>query len=153
MPKFKINEEEMAKMREKIMKSQLRRLRVVTAKLVSRLSAYDIGMPQVIVLLELCFGNDCEPAQIADRTLIPRQTMTTILDKLEKLRLVERVDHPTDRRRKVIELTKDGYDKAVGIWKDLDAYEEKVMSVLSKEEVKLLDALDEKIGARLKELD
>lgn len=153
MSKFKINEEEHRRMCEKIANSQIRKLRWVTAKLVSRLSSGDVPMPLVVVLLELCFGDECEPAQIAERTFIPRQTMTRILDKLEEMRFVERVDHPFDRRRKVVELTKAGYDKAVGIWKDLESYEERVMAVLTKEEIKLLNALNEKIGTRLRELD
>ena len=152
MAKLKNNEKGCATMRERLEKSQMRRLRAVSSKLLSRLARCDIGMPQVVVLLELCFADEREPARIAERAFIPRQTMATILDKLEVLGLVRRVDHPTDRRRKVIELTQAGLDKASGIRDELLAYEDSVMAVLSKEELALLNSLEDKIDARLTEL-
>lgn len=152
MAKAVIDKKQYEELREKMSNSQLRKIRVVTGKLVSRFNRYDVGAPQSIVLLDLLFCEDCEPAQIAERTLIPRQTMTSILDKLEKSGLVERENHPSDRRRKVIVLTQTGYDKALAIWNDLDSYEESVMSILTLEEQKTLNAINAKIGKRLQEL-
>ena len=41
-----------------------------------------------VVLLALCSQGDMEPAQIADHVMIPRQTITSILDKLAAADLV-----------------------------------------------------------------
>ena len=49
-----------------------------------------------------------EPAVLAEQTNLLRQTMTVVLNDLEKQQLVTREFHPTDRRRKVIRLTPKG---------------------------------------------
>lgn len=45
-----------------------------------------------------------EPARLAEKLRVSRQTMTGILDKLERARCLERASHPSDRRRKSIRL-------------------------------------------------
>ena len=49
-----------------------------------------------------------EPAMLAERLHVSRQTMTGLLDKLETSGYIERTAHPTDRRRKVLRLKKKG---------------------------------------------
>ena len=49
-----------------------------------------------------------EPAVLAEETNLLRQTMTVVLNDLEKQNLVTREFHPTDRRKKVIRLTPEG---------------------------------------------
>ena len=53
-----------------------------------------------------------EPSVIADYLGVPRQTMTSTLDSLEKRGIIERLAHPTDRRRKVIKFTAFGRETA-----------------------------------------
>ena len=48
--------------------------------------------------------DDAEPARLAEKLRVSRQTMTGILDKLERARCLERASHPSDRRRKSIRL-------------------------------------------------
>jgi DNA-binding MarR family transcriptional regulator len=50
----------------------------------------------------------CEPAAIAEAKRLPRQTMTFVLDTLEKQGLARRKPHAFDRRRKVVQLTPKG---------------------------------------------
>jgi DNA-binding MarR family transcriptional regulator len=52
-----------------------------------------------------------EAAEAADELAIPRQTMTALLDGLEKQGVVVRLPHPQDRRRKIIRLTPLGIEK------------------------------------------
>ncbi len=147
------DKERLAAIRASMFNSQLHKMRLLAEKIQGRLERYEIGAPQVVVLLTLCAGDDMEPAQIADQVLIPRQTITSILDKLEKSGLVVRTDHPTDRRRKVIRLTQTGFEKACEVWNDLDAYETQIKEVFTKREIELYKRLNLKLAGRLEELD
>ena len=49
-----------------------------------------------------------EPAMLADRLRVSRQSMTGLLDKLEAGRYIVRARHPTDRRRTVVRLRPKG---------------------------------------------
>lgn len=60
-----------------------------------------------------------EPAAVADYLGVPRQTMTSTLDALEKRGIIERLPHATDRRRKVIKLTAEGQTMADGLVDEL----------------------------------
>ena len=51
----------------------------------------------------------CEPAAIAKAIRLPRQTVTFVLDTLEKKGLATRKPHSHDRRRKVVQLTAKGH--------------------------------------------
>ena len=152
MDPFTPDKEKLAAIRQSMLNSQLHKLRLLAETIQGRLGRYDIGTPQVVVLLALCSGDDMEPAQIADQVLIPRQTITSILDKLEKSGLVVRNDHPSDRRRKVIRLTQTGFEKACAVWNDLDAYETQIKEGFTKREIELYKRLNLKLAARLAEL-
>ncbi len=52
--------------------------------------------------------DDAEPARLAEKLRVSRQSMTGILDKLERARCLERAGHPSDRRRKSIRLLPKG---------------------------------------------
>lgn len=134
--------------------SQMRKLRVVSGKIFNQLNGNDIGASLSVVLLAAYFrGDEAEPALIADDTLIPRQTITSILDKLEKLNFLTRVNHASDRRRKNLVLTEAGQKKAIEIWLGIHDYEQKVLSVLTDAELREFNRINEKIGARIRELD
>ena len=138
-------------LREKSQKSRLRKLRTVTVKLVERLNHTKVGASQAIVLLTLLHNGELEPAQIADKTFIPRQTMTVILDRLEMLKLVERCNHSFDRRRKVVKLTGDGVVMASEVAEDILNFEDDIFSAITAEELALLDVISDKILAKMEE--
>ena len=145
--------DKLAAIRTAMVNSQFHKLRLLGERIQNRLARYEIGTPQVVVLLALCAEDDMEPAQIADRVLIPRQTITSILDKLEIGGFVIRTDHPSDRRRKVIRLTEAGFERAFSIWGDLASYEEQIMEAFTKREIELFTRLNFKLAARIRELD
>ena len=145
--------EKIAAIRTAMVNSQFHKLRLLGGQIQNRLARYEIGTPQVVVLLAVCAEDDMEPAQIADRVLIPRQTITSILDKLETGGYVVRTDHPTDRRRKVIRLTQMGFERALAIWGDLASYEEQIMEAFTNREIELFKRLNLKLAARIRELD
>ena len=62
---------------------------------------------EILVLLWQ-YPEEGEPAILADKLHVSRQSMTGILDKLETGGYAMRAPHATDRRRKVIRLTDKG---------------------------------------------
>lgn len=90
---------------------------------------------QALVHLHL-HPEDGEPAVLAAETQAPRQTMTFVLDTLETQGLAVRRSHPSDRRRKRIELTRKGSALAAKILKDVLAFEAVALSAIPA------DALD-----------
>ena len=63
---------------------------------------------EILFLLFVEDGEKSEPAVLADRLHVSRQTMTGLLDRLESNGFVTRQAHPTDRRRKVVLLSERG---------------------------------------------
>lgn len=89
-----------------------------------RLSRHGLPLSLAVALLRLRTQDEAaEPAQLADLLLLPRQTMTFVLDALDRLGLARRRQHPVDRRRKVIQLTPRGHQRAQAILDDLITYE------------------------------
>ena len=134
-------------------KSLLRRLRTFGGLVYEKLGKYELNQSLVVVLLAILRNkNGLEPAQISADVLIPRQTMTAILDNLERLGYIARFDHPSDRRRKIVRLTDAGTKKGQEIWNGLREMEEQVISVLTKEEFEQLTSINDKIANKLREL-
>ena len=75
--------------------------------------------PNILLLMELYVRGGCEAAELADHLYLPRQTMTYMLDSLEKEGNIYRESHPTDRRRKIIRLTERGKGFTKGIMEEL----------------------------------
>ena len=84
------------------------------------------GLPtnvaMVLVHLHL-HPEDSEPAAMAAANYFPRQTITFILDMLEREDLAARKPHPNDRRRKIVTLTPKGKAKAEEMLQGLIAFE------------------------------
>lgn len=75
-----------------------------------------------------------EPAEIADYLGIPRQTMTTTLDGLEKRGLLGRFPHEKDRRRKIIRFTPEGLSLAERLIDELHKWEMEALSTIESAE-------------------
>lgn len=76
------------------------------------------NMCHTLIHLHLC-PRLFEPAEMAAAVYLPRQTMTFILDSMEKDGLAVRKPHPKDRRRKIIRLTPKGHKLAESVFRDL----------------------------------
>ncbi len=154
MPKKQtVTSEKVAAVRRWMLNSQFHRVQIIADLLRRRLDRYGIGTPQAVVLLVVFAHDGIEPAQISDRTLIPRQTVTSVLDKLEKSNLVLRCEHPSDRRRKVIMLTDEGFEMAFKICTDIAAFESRLVEVFTAEEIAIFAKLNNKLAKRLAELE
>ena len=84
------------------------------------------GLPSntSMVLLHLhVHPDESEPAAMASATYFPRQTITFLLDLLERKGLAVRKPHPNDRRRKRVALTPRGRRKAEAMIQDMIRFE------------------------------
>jgi DNA-binding MarR family transcriptional regulator len=63
---------------------------------------------QVLAVVEGA-GTPLEPSVIAERLLVTTGTMTSVLDTLEKRRLIRRMPHPDDRRKVLVDITDDAH--------------------------------------------
>lgn len=85
-----------------------------------------------------------EPAVLADETKLLRQSMTVVLNDLEKQGLVIREFHPTDRRKKVIKFTPEGEKVCREILDVIAKAELEALSELGEEEQRMLFELNTK---------
>ena len=101
-------------------------------------SPYHVNPMEYRTLAFLYFREEeVEPSIIADSLGIQRQTMTRILDGLEKKKYVTRKVHPTDRRRVHIQLLPEGEKLARELVGIETAYADAVEKRFSPEEMKL----------------
>lgn len=75
-----------------------------------------------------------EPAEAADYLGIARQTMTTVLDSLEKKQVIMRCPHASDRRRKLVRFTPEGRIYAEELLGRLYKWQLSALSAISVEE-------------------
>lgn len=94
--------------------------------------------------------DDIEPAMISDSLFIPRQTMTSLLDQMEKNGLIARKRSQTDRRRVNLSLTQEGHDMIVGILKELAVHENVIVREISPEKMAAFNDIYADIVNRLK---
>lgn len=91
--------------------------------------------PMEILMYLKLFNNNVEPSVMADFMCIPRQTMTSILDGMDKDGYIERNPHPSDRRKKLVRLSRKGASLAERILKEIRRYELMAMNQLSEQEL------------------
>ena len=89
-----------------------------------RSQLYDLPANACMVLMHLhLHPEDSEPAAMAAANYFPRQTVTFILDTLEKKGLAVRKPHPNDRRRKRVRLTPKGRQLADRMFREIVRFE------------------------------
>lgn len=146
MFKKMVSEKERMKIAEFGKGSNLNMIRIASSHVICFLGSFGMPSSHVSVVLSMMFSpNAAEPALLAERTLISRQAMTTILDKLEEMGYVERVDHPDDRRKKQLKLTVEGVRFGKQVYDELVVFERETMSVLTKEELEIFNILSRKV--------
>jgi len=87
-------------------------------------------------------GEPLPPNKIAERLIISRASVTSLIDSLERRRYVRRAPHSTDRRMLLIELTDAGRKVAQDFRVLVHQQEKAWMAVLTeKEQNQLIDTL------------
>ncbi len=108
---------------------------------------------QFNVLIQLKYANKktLSQAALSRRLVVNKADMTGIIDRLEREGLVERGDHPSDRRVNMVRMTK----KGAGVVKELESgYFEgvgKLMSGIPQAELKRLNRTLEMIRRNVRE--
>ena len=87
-------------------------------------------------------GAPLPPNQIAERLIISRASVTSLIDSLERRGYVRRLPHTTDRRMLLIELTDAGCQVAHEFRLLVHRHQKAWLAVLTEQEqVQLIDAL------------
>ena len=82
---------------------------------------------QVLAIVEGA-GRPLEPSTIGERVFVTTGTMTSVLDTLEKRGLIQRLPHPGDRRKLLIDITPDARAILDELLPSLHARERDVMA-------------------------
>ncbi len=107
---------------------------------------YDVSFPMFRVLSYLLLNPDsAAPSRIADDLLILRQSMTNILDALEKRALIQREIDPDDRRRIRVLLLPAGEKLGAELLALEDAFLVKMGKYVTDEERKRFHTLEKKM--------
>jgi DNA-binding MarR family transcriptional regulator len=86
----------------------------------------------------LSAGGTIQPSAIAERMIITRGTVTSILDSLERRGLIRRRQHAADRRMRLVEITPEGAARVEALLPDLHAAERRWMACLTPDQQRLL---------------
>jgi DNA-binding MarR family transcriptional regulator len=87
------------------------------------------------------FGRPARPVELKERLHVPAQTVTGLLDALEKGGFVRRALNPSDRRSLLVELTESGAALIDGLCPPLAEIESACLSGLSPAELERLTAM------------
>ncbi len=98
------------------------------------MSGFSVTAPQGMVLNFLHDGDRVTSKVLGERTNLDSATLTGILDRLEKAGLIERLQHPTDRRAIIVGLTKEGKSIASETYQEIERANEIFLKCLSQEE-------------------
>lgn len=111
-----------------------------------RLEPFGLRPPHFGVLSVIAHEPGLTQQELVERTSIDASSMVVLVDALEEQGLAERRPHPTDRRKRALHLTTRGEELVPRAQAAARATGEGVFGVLSKQELKTLQALLEKVA-------
>src|SRR6187431_582985 len=123
--------------------------RVIEATLVRhdlRLSDFDV----LATLRRLGAPYVATPSRVTQSLMLSPATLTSRLDRLESIGLIERRADPEDRRSLLVALTQAGFDRIDAAVTDHVATEEQILGALSAKQRR---ALDDALSALLRSLE
>jgi len=110
-----------------------------------RLAGHELRKQHYGVLASLAELGPASQGPLADRLCLDRSDLVTFLDELEARGLVVRTADPTDRRRKIVELTPAGGRLLAGLDELVFAADEELLAGLSADERATLVGLLQRI--------
>ncbi|BAH45178.1 putative transcriptional regulator [Brevibacillus brevis NBRC 100599] len=110
------------------------------------LSTYGVTPVQFILLHALWEKDGQKGVELGARLRLDGATITGVLDRLEKLELIERRSDPNDRRTNLIFLTPKGKELEKPLNQLTEEVNNAVISLFSEEEAKLLKNMLTKLG-------
>jgi DNA-binding MarR family transcriptional regulator len=116
---------------------------LIEKRIASLLQPFDLSPATGLVLSILADAEmPISPNHIADRLIISRASVTSLLDSLEKHGYVKRQPHPSDRRKLTIELTISGRQVADQFRPIVHQHQHQWLNVLNdKEQEQLIQTL------------
>ena len=103
--------------------------RRIHEELMIRSQQWNLPTNAAMILAHLHLHPDeSEPAAMAAANNFPRQTITFLLDLLERKGLAVRKPHPNDRRRKRVALTPKGRQQAEAMIRDMIRFESEALA-------------------------
>ena len=104
-------------------------------------------------ILEILLNKgDLPISSIGAKLLLTNGSMTIAIDRLERKRFVERIAHETDRRTKLVHLTKRGREAIKPIFREHAAVIQAATNGLKREEKELVIELVKRLGKYAEEL-
>ncbi len=98
------------------------------------MSGFSVTATQGMVLNFLHDGDKITSKELGDRTMLDSATLTGVLDRLEKAGLIERLQHPSDRRAIIVALTDEGKSVANETYEEIERANEVFLKCLTQEE-------------------
>ena len=112
----------------------------------------DCSKNELLVLLLLYRKGESNMSQIAEYLNVPLNTATGIISRMENKKMVDRNRHPEDKRVVTIALSDGGRKLMAGILKSFAYYGQRIMTVLTQEELQLLGRVLDKVINLLREV-
>ncbi|MCL4486737.1 MAG: MarR family transcriptional regulator [Chloroflexi bacterium] len=122
-------------------------IRYVDSRLQNRASWLEINLVSLLIIR----GGALTPSKLAHEMLRSKHSMTRLIDSLEAQGLVIRDRSGSDRRTVQIRVTMSGLDFIQEFLKEIDLFEERVMSRLDGTERKMLMQIEKKLGEIIRE--
>ena len=117
----------------------------------SSVEAEGLGLSDFMVLEVLLHKGPMTISAIGEKVLLANASMTSAVDRLDKLGFVIRKSHETDRRVRMVELTTNGRAFISDLYERHAKELEEVASVLTREEQAQLRSSLKKLGFSAKE--
>lgn len=117
---------------------------------------YDLSNTKFNILVILYKGHKEEPmymSQIGERMLLSNANITGLTDRLEKQAYVRRVRSSEDRRKIVVEITREGVECVERVIKDYIRWSEKLMNPLKANEKEKFVELLKKLQLGIMEME
>ncbi len=92
--------------------------------------ARGVTMPQLLIMQVLGEGTPLSNAQVARRTFVSAQAAHVASEDLLDAGLIQKVEHPSNRRVRLVQLTEVGWSVLADCTADLVAREERLRTVL-----------------------
>lgn len=120
--------------------------RSVESHALASIASLGISLTDFAVLEVLLHKGPLPVNTIGKKVLLTSGSITTAVDRLEQKGLVERVDSPTDRRVRLVSLTREGTKQIKIAFAEHQKHLEVAVSPLTKEEQRQLVELLKKLG-------
>lgn len=92
--------------------------------------AHEVTLPQLLILQVLGEGRPLSNAQIARRTFVSSQASHSVSRELLERKLIEHVDHPMNRRVRLIRMTEAGWKVLAECTSELREREDRLIEML-----------------------